>query len=107
MLGLLLPSRLELWGSMVTALLVAPLAVSVVGLGAWRGAFVALARGEAPRGAGRFGLGLGLGIVGGAALSLDAVMTGLSSPDSGGTASLRPYEAPIRPESHSSWAKSC
>jgi hypothetical protein len=41
MLGLLLPSRLELWGSMVTALLVAPLAVSVVGLGAWRGAFVA------------------------------------------------------------------
>ena len=89
MLGLLLPSRLELWGSMVTALLVAPLAVGVVGLGAWRGAFVALARGEAPRGAGRLGLGLGLGIVGGAALSLDAVITGLSLEGEAGTSSMK------------------
>jgi hypothetical protein len=88
-LNLLIPSRLELWSSTVTALLVAPLAVGVIGLGAWRGAFAALARGEASRGARGLGLGLGLGIVAGAALSLDSAITGLSLEGESGIASMR------------------
>jgi hypothetical protein len=88
-LGLLIPSRLEIWGPTVTALLVVPLAVGAVGLGVWRGAFAALSRGRVPPGTGRLGLGLGLGIVVGAALSLDAVITGLSLEGASGVASIR------------------
>jgi hypothetical protein len=71
-LGLAIPSRLENWAPTLTALFFAPLAVGVVGLGAWRGTFAALARNKAPHGVGRLGLALGLGIMLGVALSLDA-----------------------------------
>lgn len=71
-LGLGIPSRLEDWAPTAAALLFAPLAVGVVGLGAWRGTFAALARDEAPQGMGRLGLALGLGLMAGQALSLDA-----------------------------------
>lgn len=73
-----IPSHLENWTSVVTILLAAPLAMGVVALGAWRGAFAALARGEASRGAGELGLGLGLGVVAGATLSLDTSLAGAS-----------------------------
>jgi Zn-dependent protease with chaperone function len=55
-----------------SALVFAPLAVGVVGLGVWRGTFAALARGKSPRGSGRLGLGLGLGAILGQALSFVA-----------------------------------
>ena len=51
------------------ALIFAPLAVGVVGLGVWRAAFAALARGELPRGAGRLGVAVGLGLLMGRHLS--------------------------------------
>jgi hypothetical protein len=56
---------------------------------------VVLARGEAPRGAGRLGLGLGLGIVGGAALSLDAVITELSLEGEAVTSSMKSTTASL------------
>jgi len=71
-LSLAIPSQLEYWAPMLTALFFAPLAVGVVGLGAWRGTFEALARNKAPRGMGRLGLALGLGVMVGQVLSLDA-----------------------------------
>jgi Zn-dependent protease with chaperone function len=61
-------TRLEL---IVPALILAPLAVGVVGLGAWRATFGALALGRPPRGLSRLGLGLGLGCVLGQFLSLE------------------------------------
>jgi Zn-dependent protease with chaperone function len=71
-LSLAIPSQLENWAPMLTALFFAPLAVGVVGLGVWRGTFEALARNKTPRGMGRLGLALGLGVMVGQALSLDA-----------------------------------
>ncbi len=63
------PDQQEGLATLGTALFFAPLAVGVVGAGAWRGAFAALVRGEAPRGAGGLGLGLGLGLILGQILS--------------------------------------
>jgi Zn-dependent protease with chaperone function len=51
------------------ALLYGPLAVGVIGLGAWRTIFAACARRAAPRGLAPLGLGLGLGLMLGPALS--------------------------------------
>jgi Zn-dependent protease with chaperone function len=51
------------------ALIFAPLAVGVVGLGIWRATFAARARDKAPTSAGRAGLCLGLGIMLGTFLS--------------------------------------
>jgi len=56
-------------GFLGTAFIFAPLAVGVVGLGVWRGAFAALARGETMYGSGRLGFGLGLGFLLGQRLS--------------------------------------
>lgn len=58
-----------------TASLLAPLAVGAVGLGVWRGTFAALSRGEAPRGAGILGLGLGFGLIAGNIVSFSATLT--------------------------------
>jgi hypothetical protein len=77
-LKLLGPLWLDPWTPMVTALLFAPLAVGVVGLGVWRSSFAALARDQAPRGAIRLGLALGLGIVLGQVLALDSAVTSSS-----------------------------
>ena len=52
-----------------SALIFAPLAVGVVGLGIWRATFAARARDKAPTSAGRAGLCLGLGIMLGTFLS--------------------------------------
>jgi Zn-dependent protease with chaperone function len=52
-----------------SALIFAPLAVGVVGLGIWRATFAARAREKAPTGVGRAGLCLGLGIMLGTFLS--------------------------------------
>ena len=79
-LGLAIPSQLEYWAPMLTALFFAPLAVGVVGLGVWRGTFEAWARNETPRGMGRLGLALGLGVMVGQALSLDAPVVAGETP---------------------------
>jgi Zn-dependent protease with chaperone function len=71
-LSLAIPSQLEYWAAILTALFFAPLAVGVVGLGAWRGTFEALARNKTPRGMARLGFALGLGVMVGQALALDA-----------------------------------
>jgi Zn-dependent protease with chaperone function len=55
-------------------LIFAPLAVGVVGLGTWRGAFAALVQGERPYAAGRLGIGLGLGFVLGQPLALQSAI---------------------------------
>lgn len=55
----------------VPALILAPLAIAVVGLGAWRATFAALAQGKSQPALGRLGLGLGLGCIAGQILSLE------------------------------------
>ncbi len=50
-------------------LVFAPLAAGVVGLGAWRATFAALAQGRSGYGVGWLGIGLGLGVIAGQALS--------------------------------------
>ncbi len=72
LLHLLIPTSQAFWGPLGSALVFAPLAVGVVGLGVWRGTFAALARGKSPRGSGQLGLGLGLGAILGQALSFTA-----------------------------------
>jgi Zn-dependent protease with chaperone function len=59
-------SGLEVLGGV---LVFAPLAAGVVGLGAWRATFAALAQGRLEHGAGWLGIGLGLGVIAGRALS--------------------------------------
>lgn len=59
---------------LAASLLVAPLIVGVVGLGTWRTTFAALQRGEAPRGIGRLGAGLGLGILVGVILAFSSAI---------------------------------
>jgi Zn-dependent protease with chaperone function len=54
----------------LSAAVFAPLATCVVGLGAWRGAFGALARGRRPGGSVRLGLALGAGLLVGERVSL-------------------------------------
>jgi Zn-dependent protease with chaperone function len=56
-------------------LIFAPLVAGVIGFGEWRATFAALMQGETTRGAGRAGLGLGLGAVLGRILSLDQSST--------------------------------
>ena len=58
----------------ISALVFAPLAVGVVGLGAWRSAFGALALRERPRGSWRLGLALGVGFLVGQHFSLVAAL---------------------------------
>ena len=58
----------------ISALVFAPLAVGVVGLGAWRSAFGALALGERPRGSWRLGVALGVGFLVGQHFSLVAAL---------------------------------
>lgn len=60
--------------SLAAVLIVAPLVVGVVGLGAWRTTFAALERGKARRDPGRLGLALGLGILLGVLLSFRSVI---------------------------------
>jgi hypothetical protein len=72
LLALLLPERFT--AVILGALLFAVLAVGVVGLGAWRATFAALIRSDTPEGAGRLGLGLGLGIILGHGLSFELVI---------------------------------
>lgn len=74
-LELIIPDSLVFWGRLLAVVPVAPLVVGVVGLGAWRGAFAALARGEVPRGTGVLGLGLGLGIIVGTILSPETAIS--------------------------------
>jgi len=78
LLHLLIPTSQAFWGPLGSALVFAPLAVGVVGLGVWRGTFAALARGKSPRGSGRLGLGLGLGVILGQALSFVAFYFSIS-----------------------------
>lgn len=68
----LLPASQGFLISLGAALIFAPLAVGVAGIGVWRGTFAALARGKPPRGSGRLGLALGLGAVLGQAASFSA-----------------------------------
>jgi len=70
-------SGLLLFSVLGAALIFAPLMVGVVGSGAWRTTFAALVRGEAPSGAGRLGIALGLGIGLGQILSFEAVAGGV------------------------------
>jgi hypothetical protein len=72
---LLLPSQQENMAVIGTAALFAPLAVGVVGLGVWRGTFVALARREETPAMGYLGLALGLGLTLGSILSFNTVST--------------------------------
>lgn len=60
----------------LAGLLFAPLAVGVVGLGAWRATFAALARGERPPSGVGLGLGLALGFLLGQELSFFAAIPG-------------------------------
>ncbi len=69
-------------------LVFAPLALAVVGLGAWRAAYAALARREAPPSGTRLGLGLGLGFLLGQELSFFAAIPG----DPGAAAGLLRFD---------------
>ncbi len=59
----------------ISALVFAPLAVGVVGLGAWRAAFAAMARDRWPAGGWRLGAALGAGLLAGQELSLSSVIS--------------------------------
>lgn len=71
-LSLLIP----MWGAFLrplgAALIFAPLAVGVVGLGVWRGTFAALLRNERPPGVARLALAMALGLLFGRTLSFGA-----------------------------------
>ncbi|HLO18093.1 MAG TPA: M56 family metallopeptidase [Anaerolineales bacterium] len=71
-LMLLLPTPQESFAFLGGTLLFAPFVIGVVGLGVWRSTFAALARHETLRGAGRLGLGFGLGFIMGQFLSFRA-----------------------------------
>ena len=75
---LLLPPAQILLSPVLVALLFAPLAVGVVGLGAWRTVFAALVKGDKPNGLGRAGFGLGLGIVGGQLLAFRSALADIT-----------------------------
>jgi Zn-dependent protease with chaperone function len=72
LLGPFVPMGLNQLRAIGAALVFAPLAVGVVGIGLWRMAYAATLRGGRPHGAGRRGLLLGLGLVTGQYLSLTA-----------------------------------
>lgn len=63
-------------GPIWAALIFAPLAVGVVGLGAWRATFAAVMQREVPHDAGTLGLSLGLGFILGQALSFYSLIAG-------------------------------
>jgi Zn-dependent protease with chaperone function len=63
---------------LVTVLLLTPFIVGTVGLDTWRTVFLASLQGQAPQGAGRLGLCLGMGIVSGIFLSLPSFLEGSS-----------------------------
>jgi Zn-dependent protease with chaperone function len=77
-LTLLLPAQAELAAYPVALLFFAPLAVGVVGLGTWRGAFASVTLGSFRLQLGKIGLGLGLGLASGRILSLHAVTESLA-----------------------------
>jgi hypothetical protein len=77
----------------LAALVFAPLAVGVVGLGAWRASYAALARGEPPPNGLALGLGLGLGFLAGQQLSF-AQALGVSTTPGTGVFGLRRGLAP-------------
>jgi Zn-dependent protease with chaperone function len=76
LLGMLVPMPIAITRPLTAALICAPLVVGVVGLGVWRATFAALAESRRPRGAGRAGAALGLGLVLGQELSVAAVEFG-------------------------------
>ena len=88
LLSLLIP----MWGAFLrplgAALIFAPLAVGVVGLGVWRGTFAALLRNERPPGVGRLAVSMALGLMFGRTLSFGAFAA---------TRSEVTLEMPIRP----------
>ena len=63
LLGLLIPFSAGLARPLLAALVLAPLAVGVVGLGIWRQTFAELAAGDRPIATGRLALGLAVGFV--------------------------------------------
>jgi Zn-dependent protease with chaperone function len=71
--GLVRLEALSTWW--ISALVFAPLAVGVVGIGAWRGAFAALARGRRPAGGWRLGAALAAGLLAGQQLELSSAIT--------------------------------
>lgn len=79
LMSLLTGTQSTLHAQFAAALIFAPLAVGVVGLGIWRGTFAAMARGEVSRGAGRLGIALGLGFIVGQHFSFTSAVRGQSS----------------------------
>lgn len=71
--GLVRLEALSTWW--ISALVFAPLAVGVVGIGAWRGAFAALARGRRPTGGWALGAALAAGLLAGQQLELSSAIT--------------------------------
>jgi Zn-dependent protease with chaperone function len=78
LLGMLVPLEIALVRPVLAALLFAPLVTGVVGLGAWRATFAALALRTIPPGQGRLGVALATGFVLGENLSFAA--TAITSP---------------------------
>ncbi len=72
-LGVVRLEALSTWW--ISALVFAPLAVGVVGIGAWRAAFAALARGRRPAGGWRLGAALAAGLLAGQRLELSSAIT--------------------------------
>ncbi len=68
--GLLLDSQYEILTPYGTSILFAPMMAGVLGLGAWRSAYLARAQGVQPQGIGRLGAALGLGMILGLWLAL-------------------------------------
>jgi hypothetical protein len=73
---LLVPMPVAIVRPVAAALVCAPLAVWIVGLGAWRATFASLVQGQRIRGAARAGVALAVGLVLGHELSLGAVEFG-------------------------------